>query len=104
MPPRFAQVPFADALPDLLPRERSGDLSTLKSRRQLAEAAGIDIGYLSRILSGDRPLTVSVCEKVASALELPLDYFMEVRVAHVADRLMKDPAQLNRLYRRYTGS
>lgn len=97
MPPRRARVPFADALPDLL--EPEGKPRT--SRRQLADAAGVDVGYLSRILSGDRPLTVAVCEKVASALGLPDDYFMEVRVARLADALMDDPVRLDRLYRRY---
>ena len=43
------------------------------SLRQLAERAGIGIGYLSQIENGERNGTVETLKKVAAALEVDLD-------------------------------
>jgi DNA-binding Xre family transcriptional regulator len=43
------------------------------SLRQLAERAGVGIGYLSQIDTGDRHGTVDTLKKIAAALDVDLD-------------------------------
>ena len=43
------------------------------SLRQLAERAGIGIGYLSQIENGERKGTVETLKKIAAALDVELD-------------------------------
>jgi DNA-binding Xre family transcriptional regulator len=43
------------------------------SLRQLAERAGIGIGYLSQIENGERKGTVETLKKIAAALDVDLD-------------------------------
>jgi DNA-binding Xre family transcriptional regulator len=44
-----------------------------RSLRQLAERAGIGIGYLSQIENGERKGTVETLKKIAAALDVDLD-------------------------------
>ena len=43
------------------------------SLRQLAERAGVGIGYLSQIENGERKGTVGTLKKIAAALDVDLD-------------------------------
>ena len=43
------------------------------SLRQLAERAGVGIGYLSQIENGERKGTVATLKKIAAALDVDLD-------------------------------
>ncbi len=44
-----------------------------RSLRQLAERAGIGVGYLSQIENGERNGTVGTLKKIAAALDVDLD-------------------------------
>ena len=44
-----------------------------RSLRQLAERAGIGVGYLSQIETGERKGTVDTLKKIAAALDVDLD-------------------------------
>ena len=46
------------------------------TQRQLAEASGISLGYIKQLEQGNKPNpTVSTLEKLAGALDVPLDAF-----------------------------
>jgi transcriptional regulator with XRE-family HTH domain len=44
-----------------------------QSLRQLAERAGIGVGYLSQIENGERKGTAETLKKIAAALDVDLD-------------------------------
>jgi transcriptional regulator with XRE-family HTH domain len=109
MPPRaFSQsgrnrmadqtdTPFIDELPRLL-RERGMSL------RALAATIGISDSHLSRVLRRADYKTPSpdLTRRVALALGLPPDYFLELREAYVLEQVRSDPELRNDLYARLT--
>ena len=62
---------------------------------------GVDPGFLSRVLRGQgkRP-SAALARRVAEALELPPDYFLEARRGAVAERLAQDPELVNEIFDR----
>jgi transcriptional regulator with XRE-family HTH domain len=70
------------------------------SLRGLAELAGVNPMFLSKVLRGAEGKTASpqMAEKVAAALGLPPYYFPEARRGWVMDRLHDDPKLIEHLF------
>jgi transcriptional regulator with XRE-family HTH domain len=84
--------PFRDELPELLD-ERGITL------RALAEAVGgFDHGYLSRMLNGQRAVNPTHAAHIASYLDLPQDYFPEVREARLIDAVRSNAVLRDEVY------
>jgi transcriptional regulator with XRE-family HTH domain len=88
-----SQRSFAEEVPRLL-TERS------LSARALAQAAGVDPGFLSRVLRGAdyKSASPDLARSVAEALQLPADYFPEVRERAVVERIQGDAKLRDSLY------
>jgi transcriptional regulator with XRE-family HTH domain len=88
-------TPFIEELPRLL-HDRGMSL------RALAATIGISDSHLSRVLRRADYKTPSpdLTRKVARALGLPPDYFLEFREAYVIERIRSDPKLRNDLYAR----
>ncbi len=95
---RRTQRPFAEELPGLL-RERQ------MSIRELARRAGVGDAHLSRLLRGvgyrTKPSKV-LAKRVAEALELEPDFFLEYREAVVVEAVRMRPRLREELYNRLT--
>ena len=67
--------------------------------RALAREVGtLDHAYLSRMLRGQLPPNVDHIRRIARALDLPVDYFPEVREAEVIAAIRKKPRLRDELY------
>jgi transcriptional regulator with XRE-family HTH domain len=88
-------TPFIEELPRLL-HDRGMSL------RALAATIGISDSHLSRVLRRADYKTPSpdLTRRVARALGLPPDYFLEFREAYVIERIRSDPKLRNDLYAR----
>jgi transcriptional regulator with XRE-family HTH domain len=84
---------FVDELPDLL-KERKLSL------RALARMVNVGDDHLSRVLRGARAKkpTADLARRVAVALDLPEDYFPEVRLDYVVQELTVRHVVLDRVY------
>lgn len=104
--PRFATVPFGQAVRDILPARRA---------RWLANEVGLHENYLHRLLNGQREI-VSIqdpqgsmrrIELFAQALQVHPSYFMEWRRLWVMSLLdaafTEKPALSIGVYRRFSG-
>ena len=90
----YSNRPFAEEVPVLL-EERGLSL------RALARAAGVNATYLSKAIRGvdyKKP-SRRLCERVATALALPRDYFPEFRESVVVSHVRSDPALRDQIYR-----
>ena len=92
------QRPFAQELPKLL-RERQ------MSIRQLSRQTGVGNAHLSRLLRGvgyrTKP-SKELARRVAEALELEPDYFLEYREAVVIEAVRSQPKLREELYDQLT--
>jgi transcriptional regulator with XRE-family HTH domain len=69
--------------------------------RALAEKSGLSAGYLNHIVHGNRRVpSTEVIGRIAKALGVKPDYFREVRVRIIIDKLEQTPALVDRLYKR----
>lgn len=60
---------------------------------QLADAAGVDRGYLSRLLRGHSSPTITMLEKLADALRVrPLDLLREDLTERLRERINRTEA------------
>ena len=68
--------------------------------RQLADKVGVSRSHLYRVVgrSDYKSASPALTAKVADALGLPPDYFIELRQGYLIDRIKSDPAVCNRLY------
>ena len=83
-----------------------GQLAALASARGLsvravARALHIDQSYLSRVVTGDVPVSGSVAGRVAEVLGLPVDFFPEYREWRLVEAIRADPELRDRLFERY---
>jgi transcriptional regulator with XRE-family HTH domain len=87
------QKTFAEELPRLL-RERGLSL------RHLSELVGVSDSHLSRVVRGAEYKTVSadLARRVASALDLGEDFFVEAREGLVIEWVKRDRRLRDRLY------
>lgn len=90
----WATAPMKDVLPNLL---RARGLSM----RAFAPQVGISQSFLSRAMNNSHGKTISGSHaaRIATALDLPEDYFREYRAAYVREHLLDDPVALDRAYR-----
>jgi transcriptional regulator with XRE-family HTH domain len=72
--------PFAQAARELRPADG-------RSVRTLSKVLGISPGYLSRLLSEQRPASVTQMEEIAHVFGKPRSFFLEVRVERIAGYL-----------------
>jgi transcriptional regulator with XRE-family HTH domain len=95
VPRRTTDEPLKRALPRLL-TERGWSL------RALATKADVSPSHLSRVIRGadDKAPSIALLERLARALELPHDYFVEYREAMAVEELRSDPKIREEVYRR----
>jgi transcriptional regulator with XRE-family HTH domain len=95
MPPRrrkYSSEPFGPSVERLM--EESG-----VTYRALAAKTDLSAGYLNHLVHGNRPVPSNdVIEKLADALGVDAEHFVEYRLRVITDRLRKTPAQIDRLY------
>ena len=69
--------------------------------RGLAEQTGLSAGYLNHLVHGNRPVpSDDVVKKLAKALGVEPEHFLEYRVRVITDRLEQMPDLVDRLYKR----
>jgi transcriptional regulator with XRE-family HTH domain len=69
--------------------------------RGLAAKSGLSAGYLNHIMHGNRPVPANgVIERVAGALDVEPEHFLEYRLRVITERLEQMPELVDRLYRR----
>ena len=69
--------------------------------RALAEKTSLSAGYLNHIVHGNRRVpSTEVISRIGKALGVKPDYFREVRVRTIIDKLEQTPALVDRLYKR----
>jgi transcriptional regulator with XRE-family HTH domain len=69
--------------------------------RGLAEQTGLSAGYLNHLVHGNRPVpSDDVVKKLAKALGVEPEHFLEFRVRVITDRLEQMPDLVDRLYKR----
>jgi transcriptional regulator with XRE-family HTH domain len=69
--------------------------------RALAEKTALSAGYLNHIVHGNRRVpSTEVITRIGKALGVKPDYFREVRVRIIIEKLEETPALVDRLYKR----
>lgn len=69
--------------------------------RGLAEQTGLSAGYLNHLVHGNRPVpSDDVVKKLADALGVEPEHFLEYRLRVITSRLERMPELLDRLYKR----
>jgi transcriptional regulator with XRE-family HTH domain len=91
---RFSEEPFGPTM------ERLMDESGL-TYRALAANTGLSAGYLNHVVHGNRPVPSNdIVERLAAALGVEPEHFLEYRVRTITERLERMPELVDRLYRR----
>ncbi len=68
--------------------------------RLLAEKSGLSAGYLNHVVHGNRPVPASdVLDRLAAALGVEPEHFLEVRIRQITERLEAMPARVDKLWR-----
>jgi transcriptional regulator with XRE-family HTH domain len=68
--------------------------------RSLAAQTGLSAGYLNHLVHGNRPVPSNgVVEKLAEALGVEPEHFIEYRVRLITEQLERMPKLVDRLYR-----
>lgn len=74
---------------------------TATTYRGLAAKTGLSAGYLNHIVHGSRPVPSNdVIAKLAKALVVEPEHFLEYRIRAITEGLEKMPDLVDRLYRR----
>jgi transcriptional regulator with XRE-family HTH domain len=69
--------------------------------RGLAEKTGLSAGYLNHLVHGNRPVpSDEVVKRLAGALSVEPEHFLEYRVRVITERLERMPELVDRLYKR----
>ncbi len=85
-------VPFDPGLGELM-------IQAGVSYRRLAELTELSAGYLNHLAHGNRPPPADpVIERIASALDVPPDRFLEYRIRRIGEALQGDPRRADRVY------
>jgi transcriptional regulator with XRE-family HTH domain len=91
---RFSEEPFGPSMVRLM-------YETGLTYRSLAAESGLSAGYLNHVVHGNRPVpTNEVVERIARALGVEPEHFLEYRVRVITERLETMPELVDRLYRR----
>jgi transcriptional regulator with XRE-family HTH domain len=91
---RFSEEPFGPTAIALM--DESG-----VTYRGLAARSGLSAGYLNHIMHGNRPVpSNAVIERLAKALDVDAEHFLEYRLRVITARLEQMPDLVDRLYKR----
>ena len=91
---RFSEEPFGPTAIALM--DESG-----VTYRGLAAKSGLSAGYLNHIMHGNRPVPANaVIERLAKALDVDAEHFLEYRLRVITARLEQMPDLVDRLYQR----
>ena len=91
---RFSEEPFGATITRLM--EDAGI-----TYRGLAEKSGLSAGYLNHVVHGNRPVpSGDIVAKLAAALGVEAEHFLEVRIRTITERLEAMPDLVDRLYKR----
>lgn len=91
---RFSEEPFGATLERLM-----ADAGI--TYRGLAEKTGLSAGYLNHVVHGNRPVpSDDVVARLAAALGVGPEHFLEVRIRAITARLEALPDLVDRLYKR----
>ena len=91
---RFSEELFGPTMERLM--EESG-----LTYRALATKTGLSAGYLNHVVHGNRPVPSNdIVERLAGALGVEPEHFLEYRVRTITDQLERMPDLVDRLYRR----
>ena len=91
------QLTFGEALQAIL-------LERGLSLRELSRRLGVDATYMSRVRRRQKRLPADLPMKVAIALGLPKDYFLETRETLILEAIRQDPALREEVYRRVSAA
>jgi transcriptional regulator with XRE-family HTH domain len=95
---RYATEVLTKALPALMAERNI-------SFRELATATSLSGGYLNHIVHGKRAVpSDEVLGRIAVALEVEPDYFLETRIRTIVRHMDEQPALVNRLYKQAVAS
>jgi transcriptional regulator with XRE-family HTH domain len=90
---RFSEDPFGSTIERLM--EETG-----VTYRGLAAKTRLSAGYLNHLVHGNRPVPSNdVIERLAAALGVEAEHFVEYRLRVITERLEQLPAMIDRLYR-----
>jgi transcriptional regulator with XRE-family HTH domain len=68
--------------------------------RALAAKTNLSAGYLNHLVHGNRPVPSNdVIERLSAALGVEAEHFLEYRLRVITERLEKQPATIDRLYK-----
>ena len=91
---RFSNEPFGQTVERLM--EETG-----LTYRALAAKTALSAGYLNHLVHGNRPVPSNeVVERLAAALGVEPEHFVEYRLRVITERLERMPDMIDRLYRR----
>jgi transcriptional regulator with XRE-family HTH domain len=91
---RFSDQPFGATLERLMAERKV-------TYRGLGEQTGLSAGYLNHLVHGNRPVPSNeVVQRLAGALDVEPEHFLEYRVRTITERLERMPDLVDRLYRR----
>ena len=90
---RFSEDAFGTTIQRLMDEARV-------TYRGLASKTGLSAGYLNHLVHGNRPVPSNeVIERLARALGVEPEHFVEYRLRVIMERLERLPALIDRLYR-----
>jgi transcriptional regulator with XRE-family HTH domain len=90
---RFSEEPFGATIERLMDE-------TGATYRGLAAKTDLSAGYLNHLVHGNRPVPSNdVIERLAAALGVEAEHFVEYRLRAITERLEKVPAMIDRLYK-----
>ena len=91
---RFSEEPFGPTVSKLMDDKGV-------TYRGLGSETGLSAGYLNHVVHGNRPVPSNdVIERIAKALGVEPEHFLEYRVRLITERLETMPDLVDRLYRR----
>ena len=91
---RFSEEPFGPSVVRLMDETRT-------TYRALASKTGLSAGYLNHVVHGNRPVPSNeLVERIATALDVEPEHFVEYRLRVITDRLARMPNLIDRLYKR----
>jgi transcriptional regulator with XRE-family HTH domain len=95
---RFSEEPFGATIERLMDE-------TGVTYRGLAAKTDLSAGYLNHLVHGNRPVpSKEVIERLAGALGVEPEHFVEYRLRVITERLVQLPAMIDRLYKQLSGA
>jgi transcriptional regulator with XRE-family HTH domain len=92
---RFSEEPFGPTIERLMDE-------TGVTYRGLAAKTSLSAGYLNHRVHGNRPVPSNdVIERLAGALGVEPEHFVEYRLRVITERLEQLPAMIDRLYKQF---